>query len=171
MRGRFGEACFRKKMLKNALNIGLTQWALVKMTVHWTETYWLSAKEKLLGATVSKKDHTDSLLEHLRTHHYWLSCCIYIKVNVMYYSASYFFFSILSVNAHLLTLVVRHFTLAVSPGGPLFCVLLFVSLSSVVITDRFKFFSGRIMNNNAVTFFNAYYSFITLTTLSYHQPL
>ena len=33
------------------------------------ETHWLSSKENVLGAVISKEGHADSLLEHERSHH------------------------------------------------------------------------------------------------------
>ena len=52
----------------NWLNIDLPLQAWVEKTVHGMETHWLSSKEKVPGAAVSKESHAVSLLEHERTH-------------------------------------------------------------------------------------------------------
>ena len=39
--------------------------------VHGEKTHWLSGKERFLGAAVSKEGHTDSVLEHEKSYHYW----------------------------------------------------------------------------------------------------
>ena len=49
----YGEECLSQKMFTNGLNIGLSPWALMKMTIYGEETYWLSGKEKVLGAAIS----------------------------------------------------------------------------------------------------------------------
>ena len=43
--------------LVNGLNMGVPLW--VKKTVHGVETHWLSNKEKVLGAVVSKEGHAE----------------------------------------------------------------------------------------------------------------
>ena len=60
-----------KKMFTNSLNMGLKPWAWVENEVHGVETHWLSCKENILGAVVSKEGYADSVLRHERTHHYW----------------------------------------------------------------------------------------------------
>ena len=42
--------------------MGLSQWAWVEKTVCSVETHWLSGKEKVPGATVSKEGNADNLL-------------------------------------------------------------------------------------------------------------
>ena len=51
--------------------MGLPLQACDEKTVHREETHWLSGKEKVLGAVVSK-GHADGLLEDGRTY-YWFS--------------------------------------------------------------------------------------------------
>ena len=58
-------------MFTNKLNMGLPLWSWMEKTVHGVKKHWLSNKEKVLGATVSKEGHADSLLGHERIHHYW----------------------------------------------------------------------------------------------------
>ena len=43
--------------------MNLYQWARVKKTVDGVETHWLSTKEKVLSAMVSKGGHAESVLE------------------------------------------------------------------------------------------------------------
>ena len=45
-------------MFTNGLNIGLPQRAWAQMAVHEVKTQWLSRKETVPDATVSKEDHT-----------------------------------------------------------------------------------------------------------------
>ena len=47
-------------MFTNGQNIALPLQAKVKKIVHKMETYWLSSKEKVLGAAVSKEDRTSN---------------------------------------------------------------------------------------------------------------
>ena len=68
------KTCFSQKMFTNRLNIGLLLWDWMEKTVHRVETHWLSSKEKVLGAVVSKEGHADSVLGHEKTHHYWFTC-------------------------------------------------------------------------------------------------
>ena len=58
----FEETCFsKKKMYTNELNMTLTQGVWTKKTVYQMERNWLSGKEKVPGAAISKNDHhTDS---------------------------------------------------------------------------------------------------------------
>ena len=67
-----GEICFsyEKKMeiFTNGLNIVLSQWGQIKKIIYVVETHWLSSKEKVPGAVVRKEDHTDSFVEHEKTH-------------------------------------------------------------------------------------------------------
>ena len=42
-----------------------------KRTAHGMETHWLSGKEKVPGAAVSKGGHADSLLGYEKTYYYW----------------------------------------------------------------------------------------------------
>ena len=60
-----------KKTFTNGLNMGLPLQARGEKTVYGVETYWLSGKENILGATVSKESHADDILGHERTHDYW----------------------------------------------------------------------------------------------------
>ena len=64
---------FYEKMFTNGLNMGLPLCAWVKKIVLGVETPWLSGKEKVQGAAVSKEGHAYSLLGHERSHHYWFS--------------------------------------------------------------------------------------------------
>ena len=50
--------------------MGLPLWTWAKKTVHGVKTHWLSSKEKVPGAIVSKEDNADSLLGYVRTHPY-----------------------------------------------------------------------------------------------------
>ena len=52
--------------------MGLPHWAWVKKTVHGVKMYWLSSKEKVPSAVISKKGNVDSLLRHKTTHHHLL---------------------------------------------------------------------------------------------------
>ena len=65
------EECFSQKMFANRLNMGLSLSAWIKKTVHGVETHWLSSKEKVPDAAVTKDSDVDSLLGQKRTHHYW----------------------------------------------------------------------------------------------------
>ena len=56
-----------KKMFTNELNMGLPLWVLI---VYRVETYWLSSKDKVLGAVVSKEGQADSILGHEMSYHY-----------------------------------------------------------------------------------------------------
>ena len=56
----------------------------VKKTIHRVETHWLSGKKKVLGATVSKEGHANSLLGHERTNH-----LVSLKKGATINSASY----------------------------------------------------------------------------------
>ena len=58
-------------MFTKGLNMGLLLWAWVEKTVHGVVTHWLSGKEQVLNAAVSKEGLADSLLGHERIHHYW----------------------------------------------------------------------------------------------------
>ena len=46
-------------------------WTWVKMTVYGVETRWLSDKQRVLSAEISKKDPADRLLPHEMTHYDW----------------------------------------------------------------------------------------------------
>ena len=50
------EACFSQKMFNNELNMDLTLWTIIKKTVHWVETHWLSDKKKFCIQLSVKKD-------------------------------------------------------------------------------------------------------------------
>ena len=60
-----------KIMFPNGLNMGLPLWASVEETVVGEETHWLSGKEKVPDAEVSKDGDGDSPLWHERAHHNW----------------------------------------------------------------------------------------------------
>ena len=45
--------------------------ARLEKTLHEVEIHWLSDKEKVLGAVVSKEGHADSLLGRVRIHYNW----------------------------------------------------------------------------------------------------
>ena len=45
--------------------MSLPWWTQVEKKVHGAETRWLSGKEKVPGAAVSKEGHADSLLKDL----------------------------------------------------------------------------------------------------------
>ena len=47
----------------------LSQRTWVEKPVDEVETRWLSSKEKVPGAAISKEGHGDSLLGHESTHH------------------------------------------------------------------------------------------------------
>ena len=47
----------------------MSQWTRVDKTVNRVETHWLSRTEKVLGATVSKESHANSVLGHERNHY------------------------------------------------------------------------------------------------------
>ena len=66
----YGEACFSEKKFTNELNIGLPLRGLVEKIVHRVEKHWLTDKENILSAAVSKEGHADSLLGYERTHPY-----------------------------------------------------------------------------------------------------
>ena len=51
------------------MSLQLQAW--VEKTVHGVETHWLSGKEKVPAATVSKVGYSDSILEHEKTPHNW----------------------------------------------------------------------------------------------------
>ena len=51
-------------MFTNRLNMGLPLRAWFEKTAHEVETHWLSCKEKVLGAAVSKEGNIDNLLGH-----------------------------------------------------------------------------------------------------------
>ena len=55
-----------QKMLTNGLNMGLPLRARVKKTVHGVETHWLSGKEKVLGAAVSKESHAGTVFYDMK---------------------------------------------------------------------------------------------------------
>ena len=65
----YEKACFSQKT--NRQNMGLPLLARVENTVHGMETDWLSGREKVSATVISKEGHTDSLLEHEKTHNYW----------------------------------------------------------------------------------------------------
>ena len=56
-----------KRIFTNGLNMSLLLQASVEKTVYKVETHWLSDKEKVPDAVVSKEAHVDSVLGH----HYW----------------------------------------------------------------------------------------------------
>ena len=62
--------CF-KNDFTNELNKILQLGTWDEKTVYGGETQWLSGKEKVINAAVSKNGHADSFLEHERTHHNW----------------------------------------------------------------------------------------------------
>ena len=45
-------------------NMCLILLAWVKKTAYWLDAYWLSGKEKVIGAVVNKESHANSLLGH-----------------------------------------------------------------------------------------------------------
>ena len=59
-----------KKIFANGLYVGLARQAWVGKTVHRVERHWLSGKEKVPGAVVSKEGHADSLLNLEKCHVY-----------------------------------------------------------------------------------------------------
>ena len=70
----YTEAGFsQKNMFTNGQNMGLPLWTWIKKNICGMEMNWLSSKEKVLGAALSKESYADSLLGHERTHHYWFS--------------------------------------------------------------------------------------------------
>ena len=60
-----------KNMFTNGLNIGLSLRAWAEKTVYGENINWLSCKEKVQGAAISKEGHADNVLGHEMTHHYW----------------------------------------------------------------------------------------------------
>ena len=56
----FREACFSQRMFTNELVIGLPLWVWIKKTVYGEKIHWLSGKEKVPGAAVSKKEDADN---------------------------------------------------------------------------------------------------------------
>ena len=80
------KACFskKKKMFTNGLIIGLPLEASVEKLVYGVETYWLSGKEKLLGAAISKEGHVDNVLGKD------LSLLIFLKKGAIIKSVSYY---------------------------------------------------------------------------------
>ena len=52
-----------------------------KKRVHRVEAHWLSGKEKVSCATISKEGHVDSVLEHEKSHHYWFSLKISLALD------------------------------------------------------------------------------------------
>ena len=68
---------FVKKVFTNKLNITLPLQAWVENTVSGVKIHWLSSKEKVLGAAVSKDSHADSLLGDERIHHNWFPWKMY----------------------------------------------------------------------------------------------
>ena len=51
------------------MDLPLQAW--VEKTVYGVEIRWLSGREIIPDAVVSKEGHADSYLGHERTHHYW----------------------------------------------------------------------------------------------------
>ena len=66
----YKEKCFSQKIFTNELNMGLPLRINVKKIIKGVEIRWLSSKEKVPGAVVSKEGNTDSLLRHERIHCY-----------------------------------------------------------------------------------------------------
>ena len=62
-----------KNWLQIGKNMGLPRWVRVENTIHKMEKHWLTGKEKVLDAVVSKQGHPDILQEHERTHHDWFA--------------------------------------------------------------------------------------------------
>ena len=67
----YGEACFskKKKLYKWAKHV----FAIISLTVHGRKRYWLSSKEKVSAARVSKEDRANILFGHERIYHYWFA--------------------------------------------------------------------------------------------------
>ena len=55
-------------MFTNEPNIGLLPQIRVEKRVHRMEIHWLSSKEKVSGAVVSKEGNADNFLEYEKTH-------------------------------------------------------------------------------------------------------
>ena len=60
-----------KIMFLDLLNMGFALRASVEKITCGVETHWISGKENVPGAVVSKEGNADGLLGHERTHHYW----------------------------------------------------------------------------------------------------
>ena len=65
----YGKASFSLKNVYNGLDMALQVSTGVEKTVYGVETHWLSGKEKVTDAAVSKEGHTG----HEMTHHYRFS--------------------------------------------------------------------------------------------------
>ena len=66
-----GGACFCEKVLTNKQDIALPLWTKVEKTVNGVETHWISRKERVPGAVVSKEGDFESLLGNWKTHLGW----------------------------------------------------------------------------------------------------
>ena len=58
----FREVYFRKNIYINGINMGLLLQAWVEKIVHGEEIHWLSGKENVPGAVISKEGHLDYVL-------------------------------------------------------------------------------------------------------------
>ena len=65
------EVCFSLNIFTNRLNMGLPQLAWVEKTIDGVETHWLSGREKVSNAKLSKEGHADRRLEHEINHDKW----------------------------------------------------------------------------------------------------
>ena len=63
----YGEAFFSQKNFRNEQNVCLPQRTWVTKTFNGLKTPWLSGKEKIPDAAVSKEHHADSVLRHEST--------------------------------------------------------------------------------------------------------
>ena len=52
-------------LIKNCLQLDLTQGVWVEKTVHRVETYWISGKENVPGAAVKNEGHADCILRSM----------------------------------------------------------------------------------------------------------
>ncbi len=66
-------ASFDQKNVNQLNSMNLPLWPWFEKTHREMNTYWLSPKEKVPGAEVSKETHADSLLGQEKTHHYFFS--------------------------------------------------------------------------------------------------
>ena len=67
----YGEARFNQNVFSNWLNMGLLQRVWREEIFHVVGTDWVSGKENVLRAAVSKESHANNILGHERAHHYW----------------------------------------------------------------------------------------------------
>ena len=59
---------FSKKDVYKRAKHGFTIKTWAEKTVHVVETHWLIGKEKVLGITVHKEGHVDSLMKYKKPH-------------------------------------------------------------------------------------------------------